>query len=730
MYKNGKTSFAFIILNFIFFCFLSTRIVAQKINDNYNFPIKKAIDKIKIDGILDEKSWAESYVAKDFYMVEPMDTSFAKAHTEVRMTYDNNFLYIAAINYSPVPGKYVVESMHRDWSFNNNDNFFVCIDTYNDLTNGFAFGVNAAGAQWDGDQANGGVVNLNWDNKWYSATKEYPDRWVFEAAIPFKTLRYKKGVMKWGINFSRLDLKLHEKSAWAPMPTNFATATLAYAGNLIWDAPPPKPGLNVSLIPYLLGSVSRDYETETKNNYKLPVGGDAKVGLTSALNLDLTVNPDFSQVEVDQQVTNLSRYELFFPEKRQFFLENSDLFANFGFDGYRPFFSRRIGLTSPINFGARMSGKIDNKWRIGLMDLGTGSNLKEGVPAENYAVAAFQRYIFGRSNIAGIFINRESLNLDYSKYDSSYTAYNREAGLEYNLSSKDNKWQGKFMFHKTFTPNRDDKDDMYAGKMGYYVKNITAEATVMHSGLNYNPEVGYFPRTNFNGCDLHFQYLFFVRSKWLLAHGPNFESVDYFDPNLKLTDNENKFNYVFKFLDRSSFDFGFGYDYVKLLNPFDPTNSGGLEIPAGQQFHLKGWGFDYMSTPSKLFTVTLHGQSNSYYGGTLRELQGLLGYRVEPYGGISLNFAYNSIKLPEPYKSADFWLLGPRLDITFTNKIFFTTFLQYNQQADNFNINSRFQWRFAPVSDIFLVYTENYLPEDFTTKNRAIVLKFTYWYNL
>ncbi len=246
MYKNRKTQLLLVLIYLVFTCFSSHSLLAQKINDNYNFPIKKAVDKIKIDGILNEKSWAESYVAKDFFMVQPMDTSYAVAKTEVMMTYDNTFLYVAAINYSPNPGKYIVESMHRDWNFNNNDNFFVCFDTYNDLTNGFAFGVNAAGAQWDGDQANGGVVNLNWDNKWYSATKEYPDRWVFEAAIPFKTLRYKKGVMKWGVNFSRLDLKQHEKSAWAPMPTNFATATLAYAGNLIWDAPPPKPGLNVS----------------------------------------------------------------------------------------------------------------------------------------------------------------------------------------------------------------------------------------------------------------------------------------------------------------------------------------------------------------------------------------------------------------------------------------------------------------------------------------------------
>ncbi len=701
---------------------------AQKINDAYNFPIHRAVDPIKVDGLLDEKSWERSFIARDFMMVQPMDTSLAVAKTEVRMTYDGNYLYYAAINYSPKPGKYIVESMRKDFMFNNNDNFFACFDTYNDLTNGFAFGVNAAGAQWDGDQSNGGAVNLNWDNKWLSVTKQYPDRWVVEAAIPFKTIRYKKGVTKWGVNFSRLDLKQQEKSAWAPMPTNFATATLAYAGNLIWDAPPPDPGLNVSLIPYLLASAEKDHEAGTDTKYRFPVGGDAKISLTSALNLDLTVNPDFSQVELDKQTTNLSRYELFYPEKRQFFLENNDLFAGFGFDGYQPFFSRRIGLDNPIRFGARMSGKMANKWRVGIMDLETGE--KETTPAQNYAVAAVQRYVLGRSNIAGMFINRESVGLDYAKHDSSITAYNREAGLEFNMSTKDNRWQGKVMLHKSFSPEIKDKDFMQGGKLGYYVKKATAELTYLYAGEHYNPEVGYFPRNGFAAYDLHLVYRFYVKSNWLLYHGPDLRSINYYNTGFNLTDNQHKLSYLFQFLDRSSLSLGYGFEYVKLQHQFDPTHSGGVELPVGSEYHMKGWAIDYMSTPSKLLTVTFHAQRNSFYGGNLNQIQGSVGYRVEPYGGLSFNFAYNHVQLPEPYKSADFWLIAPKLDVTFTNKLFFTTFVQYNQQADNFNINSRFQWRFAPASDLFLVYTRNYLPTDFTTRNQAIVLKFTYWYNL
>jgi hypothetical protein len=719
------------VIQFLLFFIFTWQVTAQeKINNHYNYPIKKAVDKIKVDGVLDEASWTAAYVAGDFFMVQPMDTSFAVSKTEAMMTYDESNIYISAVNYSLVPGKYVVESMKREYAFNANDNFFVCFDTYNDLTNGFIFGLNAAGAQTDASQYDGGLGNYNWDHKWESAVKQFEDKWVLEIAIPFKTLRYKKGVLNWGVNFSRLDLKQKEKSAWAPMPTNFATATLAYAGNLVWDAPPPEPGLNVSLIPYFLGSAEVDREEGTPAEYKPRVGGDAKVSLTSALNLDMTINPDFSQVEVDRQVTNLSRFELFFPERRQFFLENSDLFANFGNGNYRPFFSRRIGLDSPIRFGGRISGKIEDKWRMGLMNVTTAENSDDASPAQNYTVAALQHYVFSRSNISAIFIDRESLGLDYTKHDSSFTRYNRNAGIEYNLSSKDNIWLGKFLLHKTFSPDIKDKDLLYSGALGYHTRRLSINGQYMNSGINYNPEVGYMPRTGFNHIGIDARYKFFVKSNWLLSHGPSVEYTDYFDFQWDQTDNNSVVIYELEFLDRSGFAIGYGFDYVKLLNPFDPTNSGGDSLAAGTDYNNRGWGFEYSSSPSNPFTFKLSMMNGGYYNGKSLTVEGNLRYRFQPYGSIAVDFSYNDIRLPEPYTSADFWLISPRLDITFTNSVFFTTFVQYNEQADNFNINSRFQWRFKPASDIFLVYTENYLPGDFTTKNRAVVLKLTYWYSL
>ena len=200
-----------------------------------------------------DAEWQRADSASNFYMVFPMDTSFAKVRTVVRMSYDNDNLYVLAICYNGLPGQNMVESLKRDFSFVKNDNFLLFMDPFDARTDGFSFGANAAGAQWDGTMYEGGKVDLSWDNKWYSVVKNYSNRYVFEAAIPFKSIRYKKGIREWGINFSRNDLKTTEKSSWAPVPRQFPTASLAYTGTLVWDEEPPVASSNVSVIPYILG---------------------------------------------------------------------------------------------------------------------------------------------------------------------------------------------------------------------------------------------------------------------------------------------------------------------------------------------------------------------------------------------------------------------------------------------------------------------------------------------
>ncbi len=681
---------------------------------------------------MDELAWQQAETAGNFYMVLPMDTSKAVVKTDVKMTYDNKNLYIIAICWLPKKEPYMVESLRRDFTFGKNDNFIFFLDPFNNLTDGFTFGANAAGAQWDGMLYDGGSADLNWDNKWVSVVKNYSDKWIFEAAIPFKTMRYKKGIKKWGVNFSRLDITAAEKSAWAPVPRQFPTASLAYTGDLIWDQAPPEPGLNLSIIPYVLGGVTKDYENKTSANYRKDIGADAKVAVTSSLNLDLTVNPDFSQVEVDKQVTNLDRYELFFPEKRQFFLENNDLFANFGYDNIRPFFSRRIGLGVPISFGARLSGSLNKNWRIGVMDMQTKTVDSTGLPNQNFSMIALQRRIFKHSNIRFIFINKESLNYNWSRDTSKpkYSLYNRNFGFEYNLAPSNNLWTGKVMMLKSFSPGKHTGEFAHAANFQYKNRKWTISWEHEVVGNDYNAEVGYVPRKDYIKINPKLSELFFPKSGPVLSHGPVIGSFYYFNKKFHHTDDETYLDYFFNLRDQSVLDILFAHDYVKLLQPFDPTNSSIDTLATGTQHHANSVTATFFSKPQKLFTYDFSLRYGGYYAdGKLLSMITDFGYRFQPFVSITLSTSYNHIELPQPWNTVDFWLVGPRIDVTFTNKLFFTTFLQYNNQLKNINLNTRLQWRYRPASDLFLVYTDNYYSSPLFVRNRAFVLKFTYWWN-
>lgn len=711
---------------------LSVSSFAQKINESYQLNLHRLSGDIRVDGVMEEV-WNEADAAKDFYAVLPMDTSFAKVRTEVRMAYDDHNLYMIAVCYLALPGPNMVESMKRDFTFGKNDNFLLFMDTFDDQTNGFSFGANAVGAQWDGIMYEGGKVDLSWDNKWSSEVKNYDDKWIFEMAIPFKTIRYKKGITKWGINFSRLDLKTTEKSAWAPVPRQFPTASLAYSGNLVWDQPPPAPGANISIIPYALGSVKKNYEKNEPTKHDAEFGGDAKIALTSSVNLDLTINPDFSQVDVDRQVTNLDRFELFFPERRQFFLENGDLFANFGYANVRPFFSRRIGLGVPIQFGTRLSGKLNKDWRIGAMDIQTDGIDSINLPRQNFAVVAIQRRVFKRSNIGAIFINKQSINYTPSTDPTltTYSQYNRNVGLEYNLASSNNLWTGKALALKSISPNSKGDDFTHAANLQYFSRHWQVSGQYEYVGQNYNAEVGYVPRKGYLKVNPLVAYLFFPKKSIVLSHGPMAYTTHFFNTDYKQTDNETIGMYRVNFRKQSVFVAWAGHAYVKLLNPFDPTNSGDTTLLAGSEHSWYAWGMDFISKPQSVFTYALSSRYGGYFeDGTRLNLIADVGYRIQPYVSLLVSTSYNEIRIREPWGKKTFWLIGPRLDVTLTNKLFFTAFAQYNEQQKNTNLNTRLQWRYRPASDLFIVYTDNYFPETGDVKNRALVVKFTYWWNI
>lgn len=714
--------------------FIHSTSIAQKKNGSYQLHIHKATSQIQIDGRGDEDAWKQAETATDFYMILPMDTSYAKVRTDVSMTYDEQNIYLLVINYNGLPGPYMVESLRRDFAFLKNDNFLLFMDPFDDQTNGFSFGANAAGAQWDGLMYDGGKVDLSWDNKWTSVVKNYADKWIFEAKIPFKSIRYKKGITRWGINFGRNDLKTTEKSSWAPVPRQFPSASLAYTGVLVWDTPPPDPGANISLIPYVLGGINKDYVEAKPGKWRRDVGMDAKIAVTSSLNLDLTVNPDFSQVDVDKQVTNLDRFELFFPERRQFFLENGDQFTNFGYTNIRPFFSRRIGLEAPIHFGARLSGKLNKDWRLGFMNMQTGKQDALALPAQNFTVAALQRRVFARSNFGFIFINKESLNYHPETTQpplKTYTRFNRNFGLEYNLASSNNFWTGKAIMLKSFGPGKNGHDWTHAANLQYTTRNWNLAWQHEYVGKNYTAEVGYVPRTGYIKLAPQITYLFFPGTGSLLSHGPQITSTNFFDEKMRRTDNELLISYGLIFRNRNTLTLVASDTYIKLLQPFDPVNIGKDSLAASTEHKWKTIGADYISKPQSLFTYTLNMRYGGYYAdGKRLMIGGEFGYRFQPYVAIALTANYNRLDLPQPWGKNDFWLVGPRVDVTMTNKLFITGFMQYNEQIDNMNLNMRLQWRYRPASDIFVVYTDNYFPEPIAVKSRALVLKAVYWLNL
>ncbi len=707
---------------------MSIKVHSQKINKNYKIHPKKTDQIINIDGVLQEEVWGNAETANNFFMILPTDGKQANQQSEVKILYDENNIYFGVVFFNnSVQGEYTVESLKRDFSFGKNDNLLISIDPFNNLTTGFSFGLNAYGAQWDGTMYNGGKIDLNWDSKWVSEVSFDKEKWTCEISIPLKSIRYKEGVKEWGINFGRLDLKASEKSSWAPVPRQFPSVSLAHTGVLVWDSPPPKQGRNISLIPYSLSNISKTKDDKTKSN---KIGGDIKVSVSSALNLDFTINPNFSQAEVDQQVTNLDRFELFYPERRQFFLENADLFANFGYETLRPFFSRRIGLGVPIDAGLRLSGNINEKWRIGLMDIQTQNIDDIGLPKQNFGVFTIQKRVFDRSSIGLILINKESF-IDEKNKTNSDSSYNRNVGLEYNYGSANNLWNGKAFFLNTYNSNQIKNDHSFASHLQYNSVNWKARIQQEYVGEDFNAEVGYVPRKGYYKFISSLGYLFYKNDSYIVSYGPNFSRTYFFDQSYNKTDLLDQFSYVINFSNRSKLNVFFIKNYIKLLQDFDPLRSNISSLIKGSEHEWTSFGFEFISKPQNNFTYKVNGLIGGYYqGGKRKSLSAEFGYRFQPYVSINSIVNYNSINLESPWNNSDFWLIGSKLDITLTNKLFFSNLYQYNKQFDLWSFNSRFQWRYKPASDLFLVFNSNevMIPEEI--KSWSINLKLNYWLNL
>jgi len=707
--------------------------------------VTRTTEPIALDGKMEEAVWSKCQPATNFWLYFPTDTIRANMQTEVYMVFDDKNLYVLTECYS-VGQTYTVPTLRRDYRAGNSDNISIVLDPFNDRINAALFGMTPTGVNREALISGGGQdvedFSSSWDNKWFGEAAVYDGYWIAEFAIPFKTLRYNEGETKWRFNCYRFDTQSNETSTWMRIPQNQIVMNLAFMGEMIWDEAPPKPGTNISVIPYTIANYNKDFEANPYSAFSQDFGGDAKIAVTSGMNLDLTINPDFSQVEVDEQLTNLTRFELFLPERRQFFQENSDLFGRFGSPNINPFFSRRVGIAfdttlqqnvpNPIYFGARLSGKLNNNWRLGLLNMQTANNEKNGLPSYNYSVAAVQRKMFSRSNIGAIFVNKQTFE-DLAE-GSAFNPYNRVLGLDYNLASSDNTWTGKAFYHQSFTPNEGSQKAAYAAALFHQKRNY--EFGIVHEqvGENFEAEVGFVPRTGVKRA-IGFGGLNFYPTKGkIIQHGPFVDSEVFFKNNEGRTDYFVAFGWSADFKDFSNLELSVSNEYTRLFEEFNPTKIdtaiSNLQLLQPGEYtytYLEG---SFMSDRRKTFSFSVSPTVGRFFNGWRYGLQGSIIKSFPPYISLQLQYDINHVELPEGYGSASLFLIGPRLDITFSKSLFLSTFLQYNNQIDNFNINARLQWRFKPVSDFFLVYTDNYYATNLQVKSRAIVAKVTYWLNI
>ncbi len=737
-----RISFAFLLV-FMAIVVRSQVRNGESFQKDYQIHISKTKEPVKIDGELNELIWQTSQMVSSFWQKYPDDKNKSTQKTEVRTAYDDKFIYFAYTAYDS--GKQFIQSLRRDNGHDGNDCVAVILDPINSRNNGFFFVVNAFNAQSE-DQlvSSDDEPSFSWDQTWFSATKRYKDKWTAEIAIPFKSIRYQSDKKIWGINFLRVDTKSNEYDVWTNLPVNFNSYDLGYTGSLIWDESPPKPGINGVLVPFVTSQVDQDNVNKDPLKLTANAGFDAKFGLTPSLNLDLTVNPDFSQIEVDQQVTNLSRFNIFFPERRTFFLENADLFAGFGIEPIRPFYSRRIGLDPngnriPILFGARITGNLAKKTRIGLMNMQTGRK-DDFAPENNTAISIDQR-ILKRSVLKGYFLNKQSFMTEIEKKNNPLNEFGRNTGLEFNYSDLAGKWSGWATYHHSFKPVIHNENDYYSTGISYNARKFGFTQDFTKLGTNYFADMGFIERIeNYDASRDTVIRLGFKHSYTQLKYriiptkgkvvGFNYQAENYivFNPDNSFNERNSSLSFNTQFRSTENLNVIIRNNEVQLQFPISFT--GRTPLPIGNYLYSDA-NISYRSDFRKNIGFTLNGGYGQFYNGLRSSVIAGIFIRNLPHINLNFNVQYNKIHFPEPYGSAELFLITQRTEINFTTNLFWTTFFQFNTQRNNFNINSRLQYRFKPMSDLFVVYSDNYFSAPFfKNKNRALILKLNYWLNL
>jgi Domain of unknown function (DUF5916)/Carbohydrate family 9 binding domain-like len=741
------------VLHLLLFCCFSFEILAQEAptqnppqdfknnaqyQDIFKLQVHRAETPIKIDGELNESAWQNAEIAKDFWVKFPDDNRIGKERSEMRVTYDDKNVYFGATCYGDAP--YIIQTLKRDAEFRQSDGILIVIDAMNQRTNGVQFSCTPAANQSDASLTSDDN-NYNWDTKWEVETHYYEGYWTAEFAIPLKSLRFKEGNKRWGVNFIRNNIKANEFHTWTRMPRNLRGFDLGFTGSINFDDAPRLASGNSIILPYTTGSISRNYkDKDQKEPFRTFNGGiDAKLSLTPALSLDLTINPDFSQIEVDRQQTNLTRFDISYPERRPFFLENGDLFADFGIPPVRPFFSRSIGLNNnggivPILYGARLNGNLTDKMRVGLMNLQTEGG-KDRAP-ENYAVAAFSQKVLHRSIFRGMVTNRQA----FDKNGIVKNDYGRTASAEFVYINPDNTFSSWLAGQQSWKPNITNNNNVLDIGFLKSSEDYSFLIDFFHVGTNFQADMGFVPRLEnydavrdtvvrlgFNTIYNEATYKFFPEKESSLLSFVEIGAENFvvFNPNNTWNDGYTAPSVELNFKSKQQISATFTANRTDLLFPFSFT--GEKPLPKAKYLYNR-INLNYTSDNRKPFYYTARFETGGFYNGKSTTVSSELTYRKQPWGNFGLFAEYNRLKFPATYGETTLWLIGPKVEVSFSKKAFWTTFLQYNTQRDNFNVNSRFQWRFKPMSDLFIVYTDNYAVNKFLPKNRALVFKLSYWF--
>ncbi|MCP4975401.1 MAG: carbohydrate binding family 9 domain-containing protein, partial [Maribacter sp.] len=566
---------------------LTTPILSQ--TNTKSFTVKYTSELPVIDGILDESFWETADGPKDFQQNFPTDSVRAEQQTEIKMVVSNTHLYVG-LKVKSIGSNWITPSLKRDFRASNGDSMSLVFDTFNDGTNAFLFGINPYGVRREVLISGGGSdlrgFNTSWDVKWKGESKIQGDYYTSELAIPLTSFKFKDGETKWRFQSYRFDMQTNERSTWHRVPVGQFLVSLAFMGDMYFERPLTKSKTPLAIIPYINAITDKDYESD-KGTTNLKVGGDAKISIGNGMNLDVTINPDFSNVEVDAIITNLTRFEVSLPEKRQFFIDNSDLFGSFG--GSRdanPFFSRRIGIAQDtegntienrILGGVRLSGKLNENWRLGVLSIQTDEDLENQIASNNNTMLAIQKKIFARSNVSMFFINRESFK-DYDFVDRD-DEYNRVLGFDYNLASKNNRWTGKFYTHKSFQPN--DKEGNYS--MGAFLSRrsrfFNVFSDLAYIDEDFTSDLGFIRRTDILKSATSFERVFWPKSESINSYSLELFPIVTWRPNLdyKKTDHDIMLSSRIGFQDQSEIGLGFtnSYTFLTDTDDFDPTNTDG-----------------------------------------------------------------------------------------------------------------------------------------------------------